>query len=217
VSRARFALGLGLLGLGCRPPADGGTPIDGEHAGDEHVEPPSTSADEGSLVEVEPGEEEGNEPEPEASPCELSCADVHACVLVEGRTVAEASTIELGCLDGCVRAPTAFTSCPRPQPVDQSGCSEFLGCTRRAWPDEERPPTIVDEPTNGCAAVCAAFSICKWGELLAVEECTKMCKLDLDPEQEQVAMQCTKLPECEAILRCIDSVPHATKPRRTMP
>lgn len=198
-----------LLGVGCRPPTEP------ERSGALTVTP--------SQSEREPGSIEGDPPsEPphhlgwsstfESSPCELACADVYACSLFDGDE-RSAVSIELGCLDACVRAPLAFAACRRPNPIAAEACVAYLSCARAAWPTEERPSTIVDvsrEGRDGCDIACRALARCRGFPDHSAEQCSTMCRVALDRGQQQVAAGCGDLETCSAIESCVTSLPGAT-------
>ncbi|MFO7562237.1 MAG: hypothetical protein R6X02_06310, partial [Enhygromyxa sp.] len=203
---------LALLGLGCRPAAEP------EHAGAPTVPPsPSQAADE--QLELRGAPKPEPEPKPkgsaggwtsalESSACELVCADVYSCLLLDGEERAAAS-IELGCLDACVRAPGAFAACERPGSIAADECAALLGCARAAWPSEERPTTIVEAGRDGCGIACRALARCRGFPEDKAELCAAQCREVLDAGQQRMAAECGDFETCPAIESCVNALPGA--------
>ena len=202
-----------VLGIGCRRPSS--EPI---------AEPNPSTKDHSPAVAwlVKPRGKTGSprkselEPKPattlEASACEYVCADVHACVLEEGREPSAAASIELGCLDACVGAPEAFATCERPGSIGADTCGGYLECVRETWPSGDRSPTdvVVDHPAgNGCDLACAAFARCYDASIDAAEECGRQCRAALTEDLQRVAGECARLDGCEAIESCVQALPGA--------
>ncbi|PRQ04180.1 hypothetical protein ENSA5_10180 [Enhygromyxa salina] len=153
-----------------------------------------------------------------ASACELGCADVHDCVVVEGeQSPAAAAAIELSCLDACLAAPdrdpATLYGCERPSTHEAPTCEPFLACVRGAWPDRrsERPPLV---EYNGCELACLAFARCYDRERTdqdrdGIQECTRECGEVLDDEQQQAVGACASLSSCEDVIECIIAHPGA--------
>ena len=133
--KLRVGLVIVLLGCGCRPSPDASEP---EQPSDERSPPiawmaqPGGKTDPVYVAPSRPPREREQTAAIEGSPCELACADVHACVLEDGRSPSAAASIELGCLDGCVRAPDAFATCERPGSIGADTCAGYLECVRAA-------------------------------------------------------------------------------------
>lgn len=198
-----------LLGLGCRPSSDAAEPepvvVDERAPANGWLTKPS---------EPDPVRERESEDETtvvrEGSPCELACADVYACLLADGREPSAAATIELGCLDACVRAPAAFASCERPGSIDAQACTGYLECAHAAWPDGERSTTQIDPQADGCKLACVALARCNDATLDAAEECGRLCREALDDTHERLAGECAQLDGCTAIEECVFALPGAT-------
>lgn len=202
-----------LLGIGCRPSTE---PVS---------EPDPTVENDSPAVAwlaqprgetgpgYEPPKRSPREPAPiEGTPCEHACADVYACVLDQGREPSAAASIELGCLDACVRAPKAFSTCERPGSIAAETCGGYLECVRERWPSgAERTPTeVVDQPAgNGCDLACAAFARCYDASIDEAEECGRQCREALSEDLQRVAGECARLDGCEAIERCVQALPGA--------
>lgn len=199
---------LGLLGLGCRPSSDAAEPepvvVDERAPANGWLKQPSGEPD-----PVSEGEDETTVVR-EGSPCEQACADVYACLLEDGREPSAAATIELGCLDACVRAPAAFASCERPSSIDAQACSGYLECAHAAWPDGERSTTQIDPESDGCKLACGALARCEGAPLDAAEECARLCREALDDKHERLAGECALLDGCAAIEDCVFALPGAT-------
>jgi hypothetical protein len=143
-----------------------------------------------------------------SSPCELVCADVYSCSLID-RDERAAATIELACLDACVRAPAIFIACERPSSIENDGCGGYMTCVRSAWPRHDRPTTVVESALDGCDLACKALARCYNAPEDAAAECTRQCRQSLDRDLQQVAAACSKLDGCVAIEHCINSLPGA--------
>jgi hypothetical protein len=201
---------LGLVLLGCRPAAEPDSavsvtvPPGPSELGDDRPKPdpepkldlPGRSSSDGWTSTLA------------SSPCELVCADVFSCSLIDHDPRA-AATIELGCLDACVRAPKAFTSCERPRSIAADTCAAYLGCVRGAWPSEERPRTIIDAERDGCDIACKALARCRGFPEYLAEECASQCRQSLTPELQQFAVTCGDYESCPAVERCVNSLPGA--------
>jgi hypothetical protein len=205
----RAGLGLVLVLLGpCRP---GAVVSETDGAMTVRPDPNEALSDDEVQPEREPDAVESpDEPADtdESPPCELACADVYACLLAEGRPDTEAASIELGCLAACVASPDAFARCERPGSIGPDTCAGYLACARRAWSNEERPPTIID-PSDGCGRACGALARCHEAPLEAAEECAKECRELDDAELERRAGECAALEGCEAIEQCVMALPGA--------
>ena len=157
----------------------------------------------------------------DGSPCERSCAELHACVIEQGeRGPAAASSIELGCLEACVPSPTpgSLFGCELPSAsAETAPCGFFLACVRDAWPQAGAGPVKdpgVAQRGPGCEQACWAFARCRGadqdqGDRDAIGLCIRQCSETLDDEQERLAGECTDLPDCREIKRCILAIPGA--------
>lgn len=203
---------LALLVTACRPTPTP-TPAPPEHA--------EASADPSEPGSPEPRDAETPAPTPErfaawtdvgeVSPCERSCANVHACVVLEGRPRAAAATIELGCLDACVRATEAFTRCEWPSTLTADRCASSLTCIRAAWstPTDPHTPTVIEPASDGCDLACAALARCHDRPIESAETCARQCRKVLPEAQQLVARDCAALEGCSAIEDCVLALPGA--------
>lgn len=161
------------------------------------------------------------------SPCERACAELYDCVVEQGEQgLAAATTIELGCLEACVPSPApvqgSLFGCELPSAASEPArCDPFLACVRDAWP--ERGPIAAPSPApgpipvhhgTGCERACWAFAHCEdkaWDpeERSGIALCAQQCSEVLDNEQERRVGQCTQLPDCPEIERCILALPGA--------
>jgi hypothetical protein len=141
---------------------------------------------------------------------------VHDCALLAGNySVAEAASIELGCVDACLRTPERATlfGCNRPPTLEPGTCSPFLDCVAASWPDTSTaPPTPAPKPIGvGCRAGCQAFATCydpgTTGE--QIDRCVEMCQRALDQQQQRVFGECAALADCEQIMACVAATPGA--------
>ncbi|HVI04030.1 MAG TPA: hypothetical protein VM869_35305 [Enhygromyxa sp.] len=210
-----------LLGIGCRRPSS--EPIAEPDPSTKDRSPavawlaqPRSKAGPGYKPPSRSPRKPEPEPEPtstlEASACEYVCADVHACVLEEGREPSAAASIELGCLDACVGAPEAFATCERPGSIGADTCGGYLECVRETWPSGARTPVdvVVDQPAgNGCDLACAAFARCYDASIDEAEECGRQCRAALTEDLQRVAGECARLDGCEAIESCVQALPGA--------
>jgi hypothetical protein len=212
--KLRVGLLIVLLGVGCRPSSDAAEP---ELPSDERSPPiawmaqPGGKTDPVYVAPSRPPREREQTAAIEGSPCELACADVYACVLEDGHSPSAASSIELGCLDGCVRAPDAFATCERPDSIGAEVCAGYLECVRANWPSGEGAPAPGIDPSavNGCDLACAAFARCYDATRDQADECGRKCREALTEELQRVAGECAQLDGCTAIESCVERLPGA--------
>jgi hypothetical protein len=201
-------LALVLLASVCRPaPAPAPEPEPGGSGG-------SVDSHDADVREPEVEPEIEADPEAQAraiegSPCELACADVYECWLVEGHEQAAAAKIELLCLGACVRASEAFASCERPGSITADQCAGYLGCVREAWPEGAGPSTIIDSSVDGCGGACGALGRCAGATLDEIEACTRDCRKLDNPELDRLAAECAELDDCPSIIGCVLALPGA--------
>lgn len=205
---ARLPIGLlALLVAGCRPTP---TPTPAS------LQPVAPSSDPSEPAESKLSRALAPERLPEwteidgSLPCELSCADVHSWLLIEGYEQAAATAIELACLGACVRAREAFARCEWPSTLDTDSCASSLPCIRAAWPaPDEHTPTVVDPASDGCGLACAALARCHGQPLDAAEACATKCRTVLSDAQQLTARECAALEGCSAINDCVLALPGA--------
>ncbi|MCA9699410.1 MAG: hypothetical protein KC431_17930, partial [Myxococcales bacterium] len=153
-------------------------------------------------------------------PCERMCGQVGDCLLTEGQRGAEASSLELSCLDLCLavdpesRAGQTFRSCG----AQTQACGEVLGCTRSNWqaadaarrkaPEQPRGPVAVADP---CRETCEGLYSCMYFDtprsadfdgrgdpqfISAVEDCVAGC----DPKDRYIE----QFAACTAVVECME-------------
>jgi hypothetical protein len=146
----------------------------------------------------------------EGSPCERTCANLHACLVLEGRERAAAATIEIGCLGACLGATKAFSACEDQAASGLDGCASLQTCVRAAWPAQDEPePIVVDAASDGCGLACAALARCREKPSDAAEECARQCRLILSENQQLGARSCAVLESCPAVEDCVFALPGA--------
>jgi hypothetical protein len=226
-----LGLGVGLMLVGCRPPAppvaetqtqqpEQRTPAPAQAVAVVDVD--QIGATErvavghvGSTTEVVPPGVGAT-----ATACEQSCGIVHDCVLQERTyTPAAAASIELGCVRTCLSTAERATlfGCVTPSAIEPGACGQFLTCVDLAWPGDGDEGGIVTsgiDPrgSDPCARVCDVFARC-WNPATKpeeIEQCAEQCRRDLDDEEERSFERCADLPECADVMTCVAKTPKAT-------